>query len=457
MSGVRLIIQIDEFAVSGAIYGDNTSTVGSVTEVAYKTVAERGRALGDLIAAIEEGVKETDSSIEKIKDKLYLSLGPALLNFRVLDLPFTEKAKVLEVLPIEMSGRLSFDIDEAQLDAVKLGTGRVLAVAVEKTLLNGLLGLFKEVGIDPVWIGSSLFATPVLMGDSAGGSLLIGPDFITATESSTPQFFNSYTSKMSLSASLKYLDSEGIQYDRVLCLGVDPGEITAITDKKIDVEVLSEPAYGGKEGTVGEAPVAVTRSLSALSQQIETGSIADNVDFRHGEFEYSLGRQRIRSKLKLTIGLSLLLLSLIGFDLYLKYTRYSGIVTSVNKSLHASYRELFPETRKGSVIDGLYLLEAKMKAVEEESLTVSGISPLTIMRALTVANAADKGAEEIGVKLYSTSIVPERISAEGTAATFDAANRYKEAVEKIGLGTVRMSEVKSLAGDGVGFSLVILR
>ncbi|MBE9528881.1 MAG: hypothetical protein IME99_06550 [Proteobacteria bacterium] len=455
MRGDKLIIQVDDNIVIGALYGADGSAVGTIASVGYESEAGLGSAVKELLDVIEAGVKESGRSVESVKEHVYLSLAPALLSFRVLELPLTDKAKVLDVLPIEMSGRLGVEADDAQIDAVMLGGGKVLAVAVLKTYLRRTLQILKECEIDPVWIGSALFAAQNLVGERPGSSLLVGPGFIVARDATGATFYNSIPHGGNCSASIKYLEAEGIRYDRVVAVGLDTDELRGVVGADVDIEELSiESVAGTTDATC--APGADTALLSALALQIGAEHLSENVDFRSGEFSYSKGAERVRSKLRLTALLTIILLSLIGTDLYLRYARYSGVVSAIQKSTSLSYRELFPEVKKGSVTDALYLLEAKMKAIESEGEAVSGISPLTVIRALTAAATGPSGARG-GVKIQSASIAPDRISAEGTADTFEAANAYKDAVAATGFKEVRMADVKSRAGDGVNFSLVILR
>jgi general secretion pathway protein L len=455
--GYKLIIQVDLNAVTGALYGADASVVNAGATVGFESEAGLGSAVKELLNLIEAGAKESGRSFESGKESLYLSLAPALLSFRVLTLPFTDKIKILDVLPIEMNGMLGIGVDDVQLDAVLLGEGRVLAVAVEKAYLRRILQAVKESGVDPVWIGSALFAAPKLVGERSGCSLLIGPGFIATVDAAGPTFYNSIARNGNCSASIKYLEAEGVRYDRVLAVGIDADELRRVVGGDVEVEELGVENVDGLSG-------ADSALLSALAQQIDAETLSGNVNFRAGEFSYSKGRQRIRSKLKLTAVLVSVLLSLVGADLYLRYARYSGLVSSIQKSTALSYRELFPETRKGSVTDALYLLEAKMKAIESEGEAVSGISPLTVMRVLTEAattgqgtGQGQQGGASGGIRIQSATVTPDRISVKGTAATFEAANRYKEAVAATGIGDVRMADVKSRVGAGVTFSLVILR
>lgn len=449
MRGCKLIIQVDHNIVFGALYGADASVVNAGVTVGFESETGLGSAVKELLGLIEAGAKESGLSFESGKERFYLSLAPALLSFRVLALPFTDKAKVLDVLPIEMSGMLGIEADDVQLDAVMLEEGRVLAVAVEKAYLRHTLQALKESGVDPVWIGSALFAAPNLVSEQSGTSLLIGPTFIAVASADGPTFYNSIAKNGNCSASIKYLEAEGIGYDRVLAVGLNVDELRGVVGGDVEVEELPIESVEGLSG-------ADAAMLSALALQIDTEKLSGNVNFRAGEFSYSKGRERIRSKLKITALLVFVLLSLIGTDLYLRYARYSGSVSSIQKSTVLSYRELFPEARKGSVTDALYLLQSKMKAIESETAAVSGISPLTVMRVLTAA-AKGQGGASGSVRIQSASVAPDRISAEGTAATFEAANRYKEAVAATGIGDVRMADVKSRAGAGVSFSLVILR
>ena len=114
---------------------------------------------------------------------VYLSLPLSSLNFRVLDLPFSGKEQVREVLPFELDGMVLGGADGVIFDAVTVGmtgnTYQVLAVYIGKNRLREILAKLKVHGIDPVCI-TSLELKHVLTGFSL--SKLVPPVFINNEE-----------------------------------------------------------------------------------------------------------------------------------------------------------------------------------------------------------------------------------------------------------------------------------
>jgi len=91
-------------------------------------------------------------------ENAYLSLPASSLNFRVLDLPFSDKDKIREVLPLELDGIILGKSEKAIFDNIIVGKSgdkyQVLAVYVEKSFLNKILGKLKSYNIDPVFVTS---------------------------------------------------------------------------------------------------------------------------------------------------------------------------------------------------------------------------------------------------------------------------------------------------------------
>lgn len=114
---------------------------------------------------------------------IYVSLPLSSLNFRVLDLPFSGKEQVREVLPFELDGMVLGGADGVIFDAVTVGmtgnTYQVLAVYIGKNRLREILAKLKVHGIDPVCI-TSLELKHVLTGFSL--SKLVPPVFINNEE-----------------------------------------------------------------------------------------------------------------------------------------------------------------------------------------------------------------------------------------------------------------------------------
>jgi type II secretory pathway component PulL len=91
-------------------------------------------------------------------DNVYLSLPAGLLNFRVLDTPFSDRERIREVLPFELDGIMLGGTDKALFDDIIVGKTdnlyQALAVYIEKSAVRDMLVKLNSCGADPVFITS---------------------------------------------------------------------------------------------------------------------------------------------------------------------------------------------------------------------------------------------------------------------------------------------------------------
>jgi type II secretory pathway component PulL len=132
----------------------------------------RGGTLGEIFTCpVADG---HSFSLEKSFDKSaesYLSLPLSLLDFRVLELPFTDIRKIRELLPFEIdslvlggSGSVVFD---AHIISRSDGKSQVLVSYLPKEVLRAILGRLKASGIDPKAVISVELASIVSASASA--------------------------------------------------------------------------------------------------------------------------------------------------------------------------------------------------------------------------------------------------------------------------------------------------
>lgn len=88
----------------------------------------------------------------------YLSLPVGSLNFRLIDLPFSDRERIREVLPFELDGMILGGTEAVILDAVIVGRTddgyQVLAVYIEKNRIKTILEKLNAHGIDPACVTS---------------------------------------------------------------------------------------------------------------------------------------------------------------------------------------------------------------------------------------------------------------------------------------------------------------
>lgn len=97
--------------------------------------------------------KKTFSFEEKFKDtkKSYISLPLSKLNFRIIEVPFSDEKKIREIIPFELSNLILSDVNNIVFDFVILGKNekcKIFVSYIEKDVLKEILGKFKSIGID---------------------------------------------------------------------------------------------------------------------------------------------------------------------------------------------------------------------------------------------------------------------------------------------------------------------
>jgi len=102
-----------------------------------------------------------DFSIDRATEDIentYLSLPLTSLNFRVIDLPFSDKDKIRQVLPFELDGMILERSDKVIFDNIILSAAdnkyHVLAVYIDKTVIKDILEKLKSYNLDPEFITS---------------------------------------------------------------------------------------------------------------------------------------------------------------------------------------------------------------------------------------------------------------------------------------------------------------
>ena len=100
-----------------------------------------------------------DFSFEMETDQIenaYVSLPAAWFNFRIIELPFSDKDKIRETLPFELDSVILGGSKAVIFDNVIVGKSdnavQVLAVYIEKDLLKKVLDALRSHGIEPVYV-----------------------------------------------------------------------------------------------------------------------------------------------------------------------------------------------------------------------------------------------------------------------------------------------------------------
>ena len=125
---------------------------------------------GQLSAAVSELLGRFDIGV----DGCIIGLPLSVVSFRNLNLPFTDRKKLAQVLPLELEEQLLAPVDQQIIDFVVTGKNdegsQVLVAAVEKDLLGRLLSAIGT-NKQPVWSVATTLEVIVrenMSGDGAG-------------------------------------------------------------------------------------------------------------------------------------------------------------------------------------------------------------------------------------------------------------------------------------------------
>ena len=431
-----LIIEFSHSTVRAGVY----PRAGSAPS-AYFTLPSGGMGVREAVSAVLSEAAGTGKADVRASD-IFVSVPPSSAILRVVEVPVGQRDKINEILPFELAGVLSVDVDDVVVDNIPAGAGRAIAVALEKKVLSEYLEAFRAANADPVWVGVAGFSVPSFLyglEKTPGTVAFVREDFMSVSREGVPVFFNSYSGPGGLRLSLKYLEAEGVAIDAVRYEGINGEEITALFPGVPSEEV---------EVPGGLTPDAI--GIAAVADEVSKGDIGETVNFRKGEFENTREKSAFKRKLRFTFVLLAATALFVAGDFYVRYLTLGGELAAYKKAMRASYTGLFPGEK--SPADELYQLSVKLKAIEQEAEVVNGgPGVLDLLESLSVAASKDPDAR---IRVNEISMAEGRIRASGEAASFDAANRFKESLAGNGrLKNVQLTDLKSKTGGGAAFSL----
>lgn len=400
-----------------------------------------GMGVRDAVSSVLKAVSEKERAAPPSCD-VFVSVPASSVILRAVDVPVGQRERINEILPFELSGTLSVDVEEAVVDNIPVGEGRAIAVAVEKKVVSEYIGAFRASGADPVWVGVAGFSIPYLLHElekTPGTVALIREDFISVSREGRPVFFNSYSGRGGLALSLKYLEAEGVKIDAVRYAGVDGDEVAGLL-----------PGTPRAELTLPEGLPPEAVGVAAVALEAGRGRINETVNLRKGEFEDTRGKVSFKRKLRVTYALFAAMAVFITGDLYVRYLTLNNELAAYKNAMRSSYAGLFPGEK--SPPDELYQLTVKLKSIEKEAEVVNGgPGVLDLLKSLSEAASALPDAR---IRVNEISIAEGRLRASGEAASFEAANRFKESLSANGrLKNVVLTDLKSKTNGGAAFSL----
>jgi general secretion pathway protein L len=372
------------------------------------------------------------SSLAQGEHRVSLALPPSMLFMRELELPISDRAKVRELLPLELKGETALDTDQLAFDALPLAGGKVLAIWGRVKDLSEKIELLKEAGMEPEMVTASVFHWDKLA-PAAGTVAVSDGEAVAAYRDGAPIYVRALPPNA----------GEGDQLRTVAALELA---------RNVKVERVISHAAGSHGGDTvspstralfdafGDDPRAAHDLAGAYAL---AAAVADNsaINLRRGPLAYTAATEKLYQRLKVSMMLAAALVLLVFAESGVRYYLVKRDLTSLDRTITGIYKEVFPTRKKA--VDEVAELRSEIKR-QEGAKTSSNV--LKLLK--DVAEA--KGEDVSGI--YETEVNGAEVRLKGDARSFQGANDLKSRSAAF-LEGGEVSETKSRPDGSVTFTL----
>jgi len=425
-----LIIQIEERQVVAARFKLSRKSATLAGSAVF--VLDTESDLAAVAARIGEGI--TGAA------RVILCLPPILFAQRSVELPLTDLNKVREVLPGHLQGEIALPVEEAVFDVLQISKGKFLALWAQRAEIAKAVALFTEAGIEPAVVTATPFAWPFLpalpancaVSDGSAVALIANGriSFMRALSGGEPQKV--------LTATLSALEMAAEPLPpTLLVFGEQAGELLEADGLPLATARLELREELGQMFR-NEQTFQQLAGLYAVAQARHARQLPD---FRRGNLAWTAGDAKLRKKLVVTAILAAVTILLLFVSKGLQYRTALVDTASLNKSISAIYREIFPARTKA--VDEVAEIKGEIRKLAGADSS-SGV--LDVLRLLAEA----KGSSING--LYEVEVEGRTARVKGDARSAQAVNDFKTALTPA-MASIELGEVKGRPDGTVTFSL----
>ena len=425
-----MILQAEEKRLTVARFGMSRRSTELIA--AASIVLDEEQSLGDAVQKISENMAGSP--------RVVLCLPPALFAQRSVSLPFNDLRKVREVLPAYLQGEIALSVDELILEVLPAGEDQFLALWARKSDIGTSIEQFRAAGIEPQIVTSLMFALAELPGVPPDCAVCDGSTLalLQGGRLTYSRAFNSDVTAEMIAATLSALELSGYALPQRLCLIGRSANLLSDADAlPLSAEVLEVPPELGHLFKNDETFQQLA-GLYAVARACHAGTLPD---FRRGELVWTAGDAKLRKKLLLTGILLAAVIILLFISKGLQYRAAVADISSLNKSIAAIYKEIFP---------------ARIKAIDEISEVKVEIKKLTgIANSSKYLDLLKKLADAKGSiinGLYEVELEGRSLRIKGDASSAQAVNEFKAALAPL-MAVAELGEIKSRPDSTVTFSL----
>ena len=417
-----LIVQLKRTELVLACFRAKKGGVSFVSAERHPLEGEEGE-----LSAILKG-----TAVAAGEHRVALALPPTMLFMRELELPITDRAKVRELLPLELKGETALDSDGLVFDALQLTGGKYLAVWGRVKELSEKIELLKEAGLEPELVTASLFHWNKLA-PSTGTVAITDGEALAAYGDGAPLYFRALppgSNEADLARTVAALElNRDVQVNQVISHAtISPGLEPAAPSSRGLFEAFGDDAHAAHDLAGAYAVAAALADGTALN-------------LRRGALAYTAGNEKLYQRLKISMILAAVLVLLVFAESGVRYYLVQRDLASLDITINSIYKEIFPTRKKA--VDEVSELRAEIRRLEAARTSSNLLKLLT--------DLAQAKGDDIG-GIYDTEVDGSEVTLKGDAKSFQAANDFQARTLNI-LDGAEVSETKSRPDGSVTFTL----
>ncbi len=372
---------------------------------------------------------------------------------RTVMVPFQDRRKVRQILPLELEASLPVAVDELAMDFQMAGNGGghlAVSASMAQAQIDAYLQLLREAGLDPVLLTFSGLPAAMLLAAGPEGedaTLLIDGDsdhaIIFLVGHHRIQYLRSWTPprtpgdpahrlKRTIDQTLEavsqllpemalidkaYLTSRAARH-------YPPDALASALDLTVAVFDLTHTSVPNLSGELAGGYGQGALALGLYEPMAEKGLNLFRATFPLRRFLQQHRKSFIRSVVLATVLVAMLLLGV-----FLDIRRNEARATALMAETEAILKQTFPETR--NTANPLPQMIVKLRAAREDNMAAHrGVQ----VRQIDILQAISQSLPpKLDIHVSQLVAGTERVQISGTTGTFEAVNEAKGHLEKTGL------------------------
>jgi general secretion pathway protein L len=375
-------------------------------------------------------------------ERVILDIPPNRLFMREMELPISDRRKIREILPLELKGDTPFDPEELVFDTLRLDGDKSLAIWCKRLEVAEYIDLMTQNRMEPEIVTASMFSWHHLLSDDGkrGNVAITDGESLAVYRDGTPLYFRALPEGELVRQVTRTLASleigRELRVEKVFLHGTAAKAYSDLPEVPPGFSLLplNRPMA---EFFGGEDPAF--RDLAGVFAVARGVALEEPVNFRNGGLAYTAGRKKALRRFRISMALAAALLLLLIGETALRYFLIKRDLDSVNSSIGAIYREVFPKRKKP--VDEVAELRSEIKRLGG-GVTGSGVLP--VLRSL----AEIKGNDVSG--LYEVEIDGDQLRVKGDARSAEAVNGFRSRAAERFTGA-EVGEIKSKPDGSVSF------